>query len=382
VYARAPASVTRVHVCARARAAPRRIPPPPLFLLHHPLSLLFCLCLSCSIPPGTVFNDVAGIISAIRAAASALAKSGASQRRTKRAACAAGDLPERSLRGGSARRRGSGGGVRRGRGFPAPRRDSLHEGGRKAARCRRSKPLEPVLREFFYVGPWFSSRRRTRRPARFSSRTILPLRFGCFANISDTPRLLGINRAKASSSLASPTRISFEDRRDAERFRILPSLPPSLPSSLPPSSPSDFPRRCDLFLEHIYLFDLARAERVLSVALSNLSSFSPRLSSRPAASPLRGRVSRVTIATIGLKCACDVTCHNLNGTRVIKRHNDPLRVHPCASQLRGRTRPTRAGVGSKRDRERERERERDFFFSLLSTAVVSRVYVCNGIASR
>jgi len=65
---------------------------------------------------------------------------------------------------------------------------------------------------------------------------------------------------------------------------------------------------------------------------------------------LRERVSRVTIATIALKCACDVTCHNLNGTRVIKRHNDPLRAHPYA-QLRGRE-PMRARVGSERERAR------------------------------
>lgn len=161
-------------VCARARAraskrtcvhvlhklAPRRVLLPPLFLLHHPLSsspLLFSLA---DPPPRrTVFNDVASIIrdtgprrqpwpSQVRASAE------------RSAACAAGDLPERSLDGGKA---GAEGSLYAAKGFLARGRQ---EGRAAAAR----KPLEPVLREFFYARPWFSSRGTCRRE--FSSRTI------------------------------------------------------------------------------------------------------------------------------------------------------------------------------------------------------------------
>lgn len=60
---------------------------------------------------------------------------------------------------------------------------------------RRSKPLEPVLREFFYVGPWFSSRgRRTRRSARFSSRTVA----SAISQISEIFRGITNNRGKKS----------------------------------------------------------------------------------------------------------------------------------------------------------------------------------------
>jgi len=78
------------------------------------------------------------------------------------AACAAGDLPERSLDGGEVRgagRAGHGGaeGSRRREGIPRTR---------AAERLRTAaaqKPLEPVLREFFYARPWFSSRGTCRR---------------------------------------------------------------------------------------------------------------------------------------------------------------------------------------------------------------------------
>jgi len=122
-YARARARErTRVYVLHK-----RRVLLPPLFLLHHPLSSspLFSLA---GPPPHSIQRRCRHHPrygprrqpwpSQVRASAE------------RSAACAAGDLPERSLDGGKV---GEEGGVQRGRGFSAPRRDSSHEGGRKAA---------------------------------------------------------------------------------------------------------------------------------------------------------------------------------------------------------------------------------------------------------
>lgn len=166
-----------VHVLHKL--APRRVLLPPLFLLYHPLSfspLLFSLA---GPPPPrlTVFNSIQRRSRHHPRYGAQRGRGGVSrgQVRCEPAPNEAQRAPpviflkDLFSTGGRSGKRGRGTAGQRV--LSTPRRDSSHEGGRKAAlgAAAARKPLEPVLREFFYARPWFSSRGTCRRE--FSSRT-------------------------------------------------------------------------------------------------------------------------------------------------------------------------------------------------------------------
>lgn len=120
----------------------------PLFLPHHPS----CLSLSLSCRHTVFNNDITGII---RDSQRGKIRCEPAPNQAQRAppVIFPKDLSRCGGRCGGNRAEGS---LYAAKGFLARGRQ---EGRAAAAR----KPLEPVLREFFYTRPWFSSRRTCRR---------------------------------------------------------------------------------------------------------------------------------------------------------------------------------------------------------------------------